>query len=253
MRFVRDNSLVDLLPGASSSASLVGQAIAGHAAFNHDQLAHGEPRSRSGATSRPRTSRPTSPENWQSEYLQFLLFILGTVWLRAARLAGVQAARPGGPRVRRGPAGRRRTRAPTRRAWARAGGLRTRAVLQLAADRDGRICLRLAGWRSRSPAVAATTPSSSTTTRPTVSWLGYLGSADFWSATLQNWQSEFLAVGSMAVLCDLPAPARLAGVQARRRPPRRHRASRAERLGLRARRKASIRSSARVRFAWEFA
>ena len=25
-------------------------------------------------------------------------------------------------------------------------------------------------------------------------------SADFWSRTLQNWQSEFLAVGSMAVL-----------------------------------------------------
>jgi hypothetical protein len=30
--------------------------------------------------------------------------------------------------------------------------------------------------------------------------VGYLGSADFWQTTLQNWQSEFLAVGSMAVL-----------------------------------------------------
>jgi hypothetical protein len=27
----------------------------------------------------------------------------------------------------------------------------------------------------------------------------YLGSSDFWNRTLQNWQSEFLAVGSMAV------------------------------------------------------
>ena len=33
----------------------------------------------------------------------------------------------------------------------------------------------------------------------TVGWLGYLGTAHFWEATLQNWQSEFLAVGSMAV------------------------------------------------------
>ena len=33
-----------------------------------------------------------------------------------------------------------------------------------------------------------------------LSWVGYLGSADFWQTTLQNWQSEFLAVGSMAVL-----------------------------------------------------
>ena len=33
-----------------------------------------------------------------------------------------------------------------------------------------------------------------------VSWWQYLGSPDFWNRTLQNWQSEFLAVGSMAVL-----------------------------------------------------
>jgi hypothetical protein len=32
-----------------------------------------------------------------------------------------------------------------------------------------------------------------------VSWVGYLGRADFWSRTSQNWQSEFLAVGSMAI------------------------------------------------------
>jgi len=33
-----------------------------------------------------------------------------------------------------------------------------------------------------------------------IAWLGYLGSADFWNRTLQNWQSEFLAVASMVVL-----------------------------------------------------
>ena len=33
-----------------------------------------------------------------------------------------------------------------------------------------------------------------------VSWLGYVASSDFWSRTLQNWQSEFLAVASMAAL-----------------------------------------------------
>ena len=34
----------------------------------------------------------------------------------------------------------------------------------------------------------------------TVGWLGYLGRADFWEATFQNWQSEFLAVASIALL-----------------------------------------------------
>ena len=33
-----------------------------------------------------------------------------------------------------------------------------------------------------------------------MSWGHYVTTSDFWNRTLQNWQSEFLAVGSMAVL-----------------------------------------------------
>lgn len=33
-----------------------------------------------------------------------------------------------------------------------------------------------------------------------VGWAEHLVSADFWSRTLQNWQSEFLAVASMIIL-----------------------------------------------------
>ncbi|GAA4267770.1 hypothetical protein GCM10022256_33820 [Frondihabitans peucedani] len=33
-----------------------------------------------------------------------------------------------------------------------------------------------------------------------VTLVGYIFSSDFWDRTLQNWQSEFLAVGSMVVL-----------------------------------------------------
>ena len=33
----------------------------------------------------------------------------------------------------------------------------------------------------------------------TVSWAGYLVRPDFWEKTLQNWQSEFLAVATMAI------------------------------------------------------
>ena len=34
---------------------------------------------------------------------------------------------------------------------------------------------------------------------PTVSWGAYLLNPDFWEKSLQNWQSEFLAVGTMAI------------------------------------------------------
>lgn len=33
--------------------------------------------------------------------------------------------------------------------------------------------------------------------RPLVDWVRYISSADFWNRTLQNWQSEFLAVSCM--------------------------------------------------------
>jgi len=33
-----------------------------------------------------------------------------------------------------------------------------------------------------------------------LTWSEYLAAPDFWNRTLQNWQSEFLAVGSMVVL-----------------------------------------------------
>ena len=50
MRFVRDNGL-SIVFLAIFLLTLVGQAIAGHGSFNHDQLAAPrEPRSPSGAT-----------------------------------------------------------------------------------------------------------------------------------------------------------------------------------------------------------
>lgn len=36
--------------------------------------------------------------------------------------------------------------------------------------------------------------------QPPVDWSGYILSADFWGRTFQNWQSELLAVASMAIL-----------------------------------------------------
>lgn len=32
---------------------------------------------------------------------------------------------------------------------------------------------------------------------PPMTWAAYLATPDFWNRTLQNWQSEFLAVGCM--------------------------------------------------------
>ena len=73
------------------------------------------------------------------------------------------------------------------------------AVLELPAAGDGTIWLgswfahSLTGWRVYNEEALDHDEA-------TLGWVQYLGTADFWETTLQNWQSEFLAVGSMAVL-----------------------------------------------------
>src|SRR4051794_19892780 len=57
------------------------QAVAGHADFNEDQDMHGNPHMSFGRYVLSSQFGSAVLENWQSEYLQFTLFILTTVWL----------------------------------------------------------------------------------------------------------------------------------------------------------------------------
>ena len=61
-------------------AALVGQAIAGHAEFNNVAQSHGDPTISLGRYVISSDFGAAVMENWQSEYLQFTLFILLTVW-----------------------------------------------------------------------------------------------------------------------------------------------------------------------------
>ena len=137
-------------------------------------------------------------ENWQSEYLQFLLYIVATVWL--VQRGSPESKKPGdaGPESdeeqRVGPFADDRS--PR---WARVGGVRT----ALFSSSLGLVMgLLFAGsWAAQWLAgTAAYNHEQLAQREDPVSRLGYLGTPDFWSRSLQNWQSEFLAVGSMAVL-----------------------------------------------------
>jgi len=137
-------------------------------------------------------------ENWQSEYLQFTLFILATVWL-------VQKGSPESkPLDRTGTESDKDQRVgphATDRSpkWARVGGLRTRVysnslLLVMAA-------IWLASWLGQSVTGRIAYNAEQLDHREAaLNWGHYVTTSDFWNRTLQNWQSEFLAVGSMAVL-----------------------------------------------------
>ena len=197
MKFVRHNSL-SLGFGALFVVTLVGQALVGHADFNGEQAAH-----RDATVSLWRYVTSSSfgsdvMENWQSEYLQFTLFILGTVWLLQRGSPESKELRKAGRESEREQKIGRHAESRSPR-WARTGGLRTALYSNSLLLVMG--ALWVGSWLAQSLAGrVAYNADRLTHHEPTVSWLGYLGTSDFWNRTLQNWQSEFLAVGSMAIL-----------------------------------------------------
>ncbi|GHE56515.1 DUF6766 family protein [Streptomyces vinaceus] len=89
-----DNSLT-LTSGGAFLLVLAGQALAGQPGFNEDLAADGLQQLTLGGYVMSSVFAVDVSENWQSEYLQFFLYIFGTVWLLQARLARVQGAPQG--------------------------------------------------------------------------------------------------------------------------------------------------------------
>jgi uncharacterized protein DUF6766 len=195
-RFLRENSL-SLVFLTFFVLAVAARAIAGWDEFNNDATAHSEATISLGRYLTSSSFGNALLENWQPEYLQFTLYILLTVWFvqrgspesKELDKAGGESdedqlvgehARPDSPR------------------WAKAGGVKTRLyansllIVIIAIWPLSWFGQSVTGWSEYNS-------DQITHHEPTVNWLGYLGSASFWEATLQNWQSEFLAVGSMAV------------------------------------------------------
>jgi hypothetical protein len=179
-------------------AALAGQAFAGLHVFNNDAAAHGGGEISIWRYVTSSTFAARVMENWQSEYLQFTLYILGTVWL-------IQRGSPESKEL--GQEGRESDQAQlvgghakhNSPGWAKAEGLRRVLFSNSLLLVMGAIWVL--SWLAQSIAGRAEYNSDQLShLEDPVSYVGYLGSSDFWERTLQNWQSEFLAVGSMAIL-----------------------------------------------------
>jgi len=202
VRFLRHQGLT-IFFGVVFLLALGGQAISGYDSYNHDQrnlaaLAHQQPKTIS--LGRYLTSSEFTgdvAENWQSEYLQFFLYIAMTVWLvqrgspesKPPDKAGLESdedQKVGEHADRDSPL------------LARIGGLPTKLYENSLLLLMGLVFLgswfaqSVGGWSSYNH-------NQSDYMQPSVSWFTYIGSSDFWNRTLQNWQSEFLAVGSMVI------------------------------------------------------
>ena len=223
-RFIREHSL-SLFFLAIFLAALVGQAIAGHDLHNQEALAHGGEQISIWRYVTGSDFGNAVMENWQSEYLQFMLFMLATVWLlqrgspesKELDKAGRESKRDqkleehadqDSPRL--GPG--RRACAPT---------LYSNSLLIAMA------IIFLGSWFAQS--VTGWTDFNAEQAdhgEPTVSWWSYVGIGD-----LLGEHPPELAVGVprrrlLRRAGDLPAPARLARVEAGRRSSRRDRRGR---------------------------
>ena len=173
----------------------LGQSVMGHRHYTAEQQPHGSPALSYLAYLRTGHFVEALAENWESEFLQMAAYILLTVGLRqrgAPESKKLDAEEP----VDADPHQAAHPQAP----WpVRRGGLLLTLyahslTLALSALFALSFFLHAVGGVRRYNAEQLTHG------EPPITWLQYLGSSAFWFESLQNWQSEFLALGMMLVL-----------------------------------------------------
>jgi len=194
--FWRDNSL-SLVFGGLLLLTLAAQSVAGVADYNMQAKTAGLQEISLWRYATSSTFAVDVAENWQSEFLQFVLYIALTVWL--VQRGSSESKSPGsegrGSDEEQLVEGFAKPDSPS---WARVGGWRTRVyshslVLVMAV-------VFLASWTAQAFAGRVANNEERLRDRLDPVTLGqYVMGPDFWNRTLQNWQSELLAIGSMAV------------------------------------------------------
>ncbi|VXB76055.1 Protein crcB homolog [Arthrobacter sp. 9AX] len=194
---LRNNGL-SLFFGLIFLLALLGQGLTGHALFNQEQVTAGLEEISLGQYLTSSHFAVDVAENWQSEYLQFLLYILATIWLvQKGSPESKELDQPGTESDKDQLVGEySNEKSP---AWAKVSGWRRTLYSNSLGMTMGLIFLLC--WLVQSVAgTSAYNEEQLADFQQPVSWAEYVVSADFWNRTLQNWQSEFLAVGSMVVL-----------------------------------------------------
>ena len=196
MRWLRESSL-SLFFLLLLLASVAGQSFAGWRDFNAEQLMHQDPTVTWAFYVTSSSFWAAVMENWQSEFLQFSLFIAATVWLiqRGSNeskppedigLESDQKQQVGGYAPENAPR------------WARVRGWKT--ALYSHSLLIVMTIIFFATWFAQSLTDRTVyNADQQEHGEAAVSWTGYVTTPDFWEKTLQNWQSEFLAIGTMAV------------------------------------------------------
>jgi hypothetical protein len=192
--WIKEHSL-SLVVGGLFLLFIFGQSVAGMGNYNEDQQQHKQPEVSYVEYLQSGDFVESVFENWESEFLQMGSYVFLTAYLvqkGSAESKKLEADEP----VDKDPRKSKNSDAP----WpVRKGGW----ILKLYENSLGLAFLLLflmSFLLHAAGGTAQTNEENITHGQPTMSMVEYMGSSKFWFESLQNWQSEFLAVFAIVVL-----------------------------------------------------
>jgi uncharacterized membrane protein YbaN (DUF454 family) len=186
----RDNGLSITLAAIFLSC-LVCQVLCGHAAYNEELARDGIPALSLPSYLRSGHFASAVMENWESEFLQMGMYVVLTVRLRQR---GSAESRPlsRAKEEERVDAGRKPW-AATAGGLSRAFYARSLSIAMFSLFTISFVGHALGSWRLEEAERAAAK-------LPPIGFIEHVTGAQFWFESMQNWQSEFLAVLSLVIL-----------------------------------------------------
>jgi hypothetical protein len=194
-RILRDNGL-SLTLVALFLGFWIGQALVGHRQHNEEQQRHGRPSITLAEYLKSSEFLEATAENWESEFLQMGAYVVLTCFLfqrgsSESKKIGETEPVDRDPRKSRH---KRNVPWPVKRGgWMLGLYANSLSIAFLLLFLTSFVLHAIAGARARNDEALLHGAAS-------ISTLEYMGSAQFWFESLQNWQSEFLAIAAMVVL-----------------------------------------------------
>lgn len=191
----RENGLSIVLFGLFL-AFLVAQSLAGHRVEVAESREHGEPPPSYGDYLTSGGFAEATFENWESEFLQMAFYVLLTAWL--FQIGSSESKRPDVVELvdldpRDSP---NKEKAP----WpVRKGGVVLTLYENSLSIAFALLFVASFALHART-GLAAFNEEQMSHGEPPIGLWEFVGSSQFWFESFQNWQSEFLAVGSIVVL-----------------------------------------------------
>jgi hypothetical protein len=195
MRRVLRNNALSLTMFGMFLVFLVAQSFAGFRSNNNDNQEHGQPRESYTEYLASGAFVEATFENWESEFLQMGVYVLFTAWL--IQRGSPESKDPEGEESDADPRTERDN--PDAPGPVRRGGLaltlyeHSLSMALFALFLLSFVLHALGGH-------AEYNQQQLEHGQAAVSLWGFVTSSEFWFQSMQNWQSEFLAVGALAVL-----------------------------------------------------